>query len=446
MAEPITLQLPPEYGPLAQSGDGSGDADQPAQIFDAELLKVLTGTARTQLVPSLSLLKQSRDLTSEGHVNRFLMLITELVLGENGVLLALPDNTPSRLRSAWEFAEERFSASGDTLRQFQEALVFSLIRDGDAHILTENQMPELIDSAAVEYPQERPLTEFATFDDQVERTANGYIVKTDDEDRFISALNIIQLKHAKDRRFERGIPWIAYAIPIINALDQYASSFLTGADRANKMPMYGTIPANAPEPVRDTLEEEGMPIRSDRIPFVVEGVEFHDLDLAKNFDGTSYADIRAAKLSSISASLGATYDFVSGDVSRANMSSLQSANLTNQAFVKIVQRMIGDATKRMFVRWLLRGVADRRLPASSLNISIRDIKQRRPRVASVIPHREAQVDSILVKNKIVSAWTISEERGYDYEEELARMAEETRRIGNVNGDSNDGSVSNRTES
>ena len=445
MTEPITLQLPPEYGPQAQTGgtgSSSGDDAEPVQIFDAELLKILTGRARSQLVPSLGLLKQSRDLTSEGHVNRFLMLITELVLGENGILLALPDNTPSRTRSAWEFAEERFSASGESLRQFQEALVFSLIRDGDAHILTENPSPELIDSAAVEYPQERPMTEFTTFDDQPDRTADGYVVKTDDEDRFISAINIIQIKHVKDRIFERGIPWIAYAIPIINALDQYASSFLTGADRANKMPMYGTIPENAPPAVRDKLEEEGMPVRSDRIPFLVSGVEFHDLDLAKNFDGASYADIRAAKLSSISASLGGTYDFVSGDVSRANMSSLQSANLTNQAFIKIVQRMIGDATKRMFVRWLLNGIANRLLPASSLNINIRDVKQRRPRVASVIPHREAQVDKILIDSQVVSSWTIAEERGYDYEEELTRMAEQTRRIGVVNGDSNDGSISN----
>lgn len=436
MAEPITLQLPPSFSPTAQAGDDSSSGDaEPAQIFDSELLKVLVGTSRSQLTPSLSLLKQSRDLTSEGHVNRFLMLVTELVLGENGVLLALPSNTPSRTRAAWELAEERFSASGETLRQFQEALVFSLIRDGDAHILQEGDRPDLIDSAAVEYPQERPMTEFTTHDDQVERASEGYVVKTDDGDRRISAANIIQIKHVKDRLFKRGVPWIAYAIPIINALDQYASSFLTGADRANKMPMYGTIPPNAPEGVRDTLEDEGMPIRSDRIPFVVEGVVFHDLDLAKNFDGASYADIRAAKLSSISASLGSTYDFVSGDVSRANMSSLQSANLTNNAFVKIVQRMVGDATKRMFLRWLLRGIAGGRLPRTSLNINIRDIKQRRPRVASVIPHREAQVDKILIDSEVVSAWTISEERGYDYDEEIERIAEQRRRISGNNGDS-----------
>ena len=437
MAEPITLQLPPDYGPRAQTenGDTTEETAEPAQIFDSELLKVLTGTARSQLIPTLRLLKQSRDLTSEGHVHRFLMLITELVLGENGLLLALPEATPRRTRRAWESAEERFSASGDTLRQFQEALIYSLIRDGDAHIITENDLPELIDSAAVEYPQERPLTEFTTFDDQADRTIDVFEIKEGHTTRFVSRLSIIQIKHVKDRMFKRGVPWVAYAVPIVNALDQYSSSFLTGADRASKMPMYGTIPPNAPEGVRDKLETEGMPIRSDRIPFVVEGVVFKELDLAKNFDGASYADIRAAKLSAISAALGATYDFVSGDVSRANMSSLQSANLTNQAFVKIIQRMIGDATKRLFLRWLLRGIANRSLPSTSLNMNIREVKQRRPRVASVIPHREAQVDKILADAGIVSTWTLSEERGYDFEEEIERTLETQRRMGNVNGDS-----------
>ena len=436
MLEPTTLRLPPSDlgfrdAPMMQSGDDSGDSDSTTvpQIFDPELLKLLRGLNRTQLKPSLRLLRQCRDLTSEGHIYRFLMLITEFVLGETGVLLALPDNTPSRTRRAWEMMEERFSEDGKTLRQFQEALLFSIIRDGDSHIYMDPRAV-LIDSAAVEYPTDQEFTEFTVFERRP--VGEGYVVKTGDGDRFFPESSIIQMKHVKDEQFRRGVPWIAYALPIVNAIDRYATSFLTGADRASKMPMYGKIPPNAPPAVRDRLETDGMPINSDKIPFVPDGVEFVPLDIAKNFEGASFADIQAAKLAAVAASLVSTYDFVSGDVSRSNMSSLQSANVTNQAFVKLLQRMVGDTTKRMFARWLMFGLAGRTLPDSSLNINMRDVKIRLPRVASVIPHREAQVDQILVNSGIISPQTIMEQRGFDPDVEIERILEYKRRMGTPN--------------
>lgn len=437
MPEPITLLLPHSFGPTMESDDmsddDSSDEEEPRQILDPDLLDTLIGRTRSMLVPSLSLLSQSRDLTSEGHVARFLMLIAELALGENGVALQLPDSTPSRTRSAWEAMTDRFSADGKNLREFQQSLVYSVVRDGDAHIVNEERHPRLINSAAVGYPREQLTTIGAVYDRRVDRTGDDmFEINTGDRVELVSALRVIQIKHTKDELFRRGIPWIAPAIDIIKGLDMYAESYLTGADRANKMPIIGRIPSNAPPDVRDKAEK-GFPIANKRIPFVPEGVTFDVLDIAKNFDGASYADVHASKMATVAAALGTTYDLASGDVSRANMSSLQSANLANQAFIKVIQRMIGEATKRMFGRWLLISLADRQLPAGSQNIDLTLVKPRLPRISSVIPHREAQVDEILIDAGVLSEITAMEERGLDPDEEIERKIEYRRRMGNAQG-------------
>ena len=436
MPDPFTLQLPPSYRPFMEtdddmSDDGGDDDDDVRQIIDPDLLDTLIGRTRSMLVPSLSLLSQARDLTSEGHVARFLMLIAELALGENGVLLMLPDSTPTRTRSAWESMMDRFSADGKSLREFQQSLVYSVIRDGDAHIINEDRYPKLVNSAAVGYPRETLNTIGAVYDRRVDRmSADGFEINTGDGAEFVSALRVIQIKHPKDDLFRRGIPWLAPAIPVFKGLDLYTESYLTGADRSFKMPMVMRMPASAPADVRDKAEK-GFPITNKRIPVVPDEVVFDVIDVAKNFDGTSYADVHATKVSTAAAALGITYDLASGDVSKANMSSLQSANLANQAFIKIVQRMVGEATKRMFGRWLMISLANRELPAGSQNIDLTLVRPRLPRIPSVIPHREAQVDEILIEAGVLSEITTMEQRGLNPDEEIERKLEYRRRMGSV---------------
>ena len=382
--------------------------------------------------PSVSMLYDARERAStNGYVKRYLEKSTEFALSSQGIRLNFDGIDSPRFVEAWERHTESIGYDGDDLQDLQHRLILILLRDGeDITVIHRGVRAQIIDSAAVEYGS-RWITNDDHYmnDGGVILDTNGkvaaYDVRTGHTTTRIPAAQIIHVKRKQDQWRTRGMSWVASALPIAHEHDAYRGSFVKGAIIANRSPVYVNLPMNMDSKLREKLETSGVDISDGKLRFVPEGVEFNIVDLSKNFAGENFYDIKFTLVSEMATGMGITYDFVSGDASKANMSSLQSANIANMTHIREVQRLVGKFTLQMYYRWAIQMIASNQVSA---RVAAFRPKIKYPRIPSMIPHRDAQVDATLITAGIASPQTIMEERDLDVDEELDRIEEYRRRF------------------
>ena len=435
MLLPGFLQNRFDWAKLAQ-GDQSDDSE-PVSDFSAFDLPQGTALVITYREPSAALLRAARICSEvDSFAIRFVEQATDMALSTTGVELDVSE-LPSRTRRAWERYTENVSIDGESLAELQFRLVETLIRDGeDISRMHPGNLVELVDVGLIDYGHK-----WLGNEDHF-RNDGGVIV--DDKDRplyydirtpqgidRVPASEIIHTKREKDRWRTRGKSWLAPALPKLQELSYYTTAFMQGAKISLRAPVYATLPETVSAATRRALEDMQVDLTSNpKMRFLEDGVMVHVVDLSKNFDGDTFDKIRFELISEAAAGLRVTYDFISGDASKANMSSLQSANVSNMTFIRGIQRIVYYYTLQLYYRWVLSGIARR-----VLNPQIASLKPKPkfPHIPSMIPHRDAEVSVKLIGAGALSPQTDMESRGLDPEVEMDRIEEYTERIGSPIG-------------
>ena len=425
--------------PAVQRSAATAEASSNVHLSDAIASALASDSSglRRQIIPTKDLLARSRAVASNNsYCMRYLDLAVELALSNNGVTLDFTQTTVAkRTRDRWDAFTEDVGLEGQSLDELQRQIARTIIEDGE--VLTRflpNARVGIIDSALVDYdtfhvlddvPLQSAMRGGIIYNNNGERAF--YRVRSGDGNIDIPATDILHLRKFVGQRIIRGIPWFAPVLEHLQWLADYDRVFLKGSRLAASTPMYGTVPDSINESTRAKLEEMSIEMDPSKLRLFEQGVELTAIDVSKNFSGSNFDDIRAAVLATTAAGLGVTYDFLSGDVSRANMSSLQNANVSNTALMKTIQRHIAKFTMRLYDRWLFYAIGEGSI--STLAAQKRQPKPKYPRVPSIIPHRDAQTDASLIKVAVVSPQTIAEQRGLDPNEEIDRIIEFREKVG-----------------
>lgn len=228
----------------------------------------------------------------------------------------------------------------------------------------------------------------------------------------------------------RGIPWLFCGMRRLAMLGGYEEAELVAARTAAAKMGFFTETENGDAPPIDGTDATGAPI-TDAQPgtftTLPRGMQFQPFD--PQHPTQAFPDFVKAMLRSIAAGSGVSYAALTGDLEQANYSSLRQGALEEREEWRVMQDWFIDAvTRPVFTTWLQMALAHGQL------VGLDPLQEERwnqptfvPRGwAWVDPAKEIDADERAVRLGVKTRTQICAERGLDFEDIVARLAEEKR--------------------
>lgn len=430
-----------------------------------DVAKELLGTGDDPVYdkPSRRLLRQSRKSASSNlYAHRYLNILQELVSGPAGIRLITLKSDKSvhqSVQSSWDKWLKIADLTGRSALEFQHDMILRLARDGEIilriHESDEMFRLELVDSAVLPFDDDEDkvgdyvndqgikirMKDGIEFDTQ--RRPKTYHFKQSSGNLPVDAKDIIHLYRMGIPSMVRGMSWLAPVLNVIKTVDDYRSAFILGARNAAANPFYFVIPPVSRRDTNDenteTANDTAMKISAGEI-MAIDNPKIEHRTIDRGSALSNFADTNAAMVATISAGLLISYDLLSGDPSRANMSSLQAAGVVNTALFKDVQGFVEVVYRKIFQRWASWALAND--PSVSSGVARVNLTFSYPKIPSALRHRDIQVTKSLVDMKAKSVQSAIRDEGDDVEATFKEIEDFRGRFESVppkedSGDSND---------
>ena len=250
----------------------------------------------------------------------------------------------------------------------------------------------------------------------------------------IPASEILHIFVRRRPRQTRGETWLAPVMRDLKMYDGYQYAELAGSRfGASKGGFFETDPTKGgqyatpsdPDAAEDLLNRgimmSGEPASYEELP---PGVTFKPIDW--QHPTAQYEAFSRQILMSAAAGMGASYASFTGDMSRANYSSMREGKQSERKGYEIVQEFIDAHFYEPIYRdWLPMAILSGALKLPTVDASRwNDIQFIAPGQEYVEPFKDAQANSLMVAMGLTSRRRLCAERGDVFEEILAEQAEE----------------------
>lgn len=246
------------------------------------------------------------------------------------------------------------------------------------------------------------------------------------------AMHVFYRERLKQRR---GVPWLAASMMKARQLDDYEISELerkkieaaVAAVVLGPSADIGEAPGSAAlAPVM--MDSDDNPIEKIAPGMIAYANGAGSIEFNKPAPASGYAEYKTAQMQTIAAGALMPYEIMSGDLSRANYSSLRAGILTWRKIVERLQQhvVIDMFCKPTYRRFIDMAAGTGRLPRfkrrPELARELYHAEWTAPRFPAVDPLKEAQADLIETRAGTKSLTRVAKERGDD----LADLLEEIR--------------------
>ncbi len=426
-----------------------------------------SGSADAEALPSLVTLRaRSRDLVRNNpHGRRFIQLLKNNVVGENGVGLQVEAKNPGGkldafandlIEEKWKAFQKKGNCTVDRQLSFQDVLnlvMTSIASDGEILVRmlpgwTNNdnnfalqliEADQLDDKYYLSLPDGAMIRAGVEFNKWREPVAYHIFQRHPGDDlgffpaairkrERIPADQILHLFMSERVGQTRGIPWLVNAAARLKMLDGYEEAELVAARVASaKMGFFYQEDAEGyegDEVPTDDDDDFVMDAEPGVLTRLKAGEKFVGWD--PEHPTSAFKDFEKAVLRSIAASFGVSYVSLGNDLEGVNYSSIRQGVLDERGFYMALQNfLIEHFITEIFETWLRISLANGVLTPLQLT---KFNKYNRPvwhpkRWAWVDPAKDIKASIDAVKAGVTSPQRIAQEQGRDISEVITELSD-----------------------